>query len=236
MESKTFANIVSGEKASTLFSKIKLAISRLIDHLNNRDNPHNTTAAQVGAAAESHTHSAQDINAGILAVANGGTGQSCFADGAIMLGGDTETLKAFRWDGALYSRGVNAPACGVLPIAYGGTGHTSLSDFAGSLLNAGVGLGRIITGNYVGSGGCGVNNKSVLTFVSPPKLLIVQPLRATKSRGGFIVVNGIEQGAVNNSGLLHFDWNNTSVSWYSDTDEQEQQNSEGNYYFYFAIL
>ena len=67
-EPEKIANIVSGEKASTLFGKIKLAISKLIDHLNNRSNPHNTTAAQVGAAAKSHTHNAQDINAGTLSV------------------------------------------------------------------------------------------------------------------------------------------------------------------------
>ena len=39
-EATTLANIVSGEKASTLFGKIKLAISKLIDHLNNRSTPH----------------------------------------------------------------------------------------------------------------------------------------------------------------------------------------------------
>lgn len=73
-EAATLANIVSGEKASTLFGKIKRAISKLIDHLNNRSNPHNTTAQQVGAATKSHTHSTTDINNGVLSPLRGGTG------------------------------------------------------------------------------------------------------------------------------------------------------------------
>lgn len=73
-EATVLANIVSGEKVSTLFGKIKRAVSKLIDHLNNRSNPHGTTAVQVGAAAKSHTHNAQDINAGTLSVLRGGTG------------------------------------------------------------------------------------------------------------------------------------------------------------------
>lgn len=73
-QATNLANIVSGEKNSTLFGKIKLAISKLIDHINNRSNPHNTTASQVGAAAEIHKHSAQDINGGVLSPIYGGTG------------------------------------------------------------------------------------------------------------------------------------------------------------------
>ena len=78
-EATTFANIVSGEKSSTLFGKIKLSISKLIEHLNNRSNPHNTTAAQIGAAVKTHTHNAQDINSGTLPVQRGGTGVTTLA-------------------------------------------------------------------------------------------------------------------------------------------------------------
>lgn len=73
-QATVFTNIESGEKTSTLFGKIKLAISKLIEHINNRSNPHDTTASQIGAAAKSHTHNAQDINAGILSPLRGGTG------------------------------------------------------------------------------------------------------------------------------------------------------------------
>ena len=44
----TPAELASGEKLSTAFGKIKIAISRLISHLSNTGNPHGVTAAQVG--------------------------------------------------------------------------------------------------------------------------------------------------------------------------------------------
>lgn len=73
-EASTLATINSGEKVSTIFGKIKLAITNLINHINNKSNPHGCTASQVGAAAKSHTHSATDINSGVLSPLRGGTG------------------------------------------------------------------------------------------------------------------------------------------------------------------
>lgn len=40
--------ISSGEKASSVFPKIKLAITKLLNHLNSKENPHGVTKAQVG--------------------------------------------------------------------------------------------------------------------------------------------------------------------------------------------
>lgn len=73
-ETKKLTNINSGEKSSTLFGKIKLAIAKLIDHLDDLNNPHNVTARDVGAAEKSHSHSTADINRGTLGVLRGGTG------------------------------------------------------------------------------------------------------------------------------------------------------------------
>lgn len=73
-EAEVLKNIESGETLSTLFGKICKAIRGLIAHIGQHDNPHGTTAAQIGAAAKSHAHNAQDINAGILPVTRGGTG------------------------------------------------------------------------------------------------------------------------------------------------------------------
>ena len=39
-----------------------------------RNNPHNVTAVQIGAAKTSHNHSANDITSGVLSVERGGTG------------------------------------------------------------------------------------------------------------------------------------------------------------------
>lgn len=66
--------INSGDKVSTLWGKVKTAVKALIDHINNKNNPHGITVAKIGAAASSHTHNASNINSGILPVARGGTG------------------------------------------------------------------------------------------------------------------------------------------------------------------
>lgn len=65
------------ETLSTLFGKIQKAISTLIAHLANKNNPHDVTAAQISAAAVKHYHSAStDFNDGVLPVVRGGTGES----------------------------------------------------------------------------------------------------------------------------------------------------------------
>ena len=245
-EATTLANIVSGEKASTLFGKIKLAISKLIDHLNNRSNPHNTTAAQVGAAAKSHTHNAQDINAGTLSVLRGGTGLSSPTNGAVILGQGNSALRAYSWYGALYSSGTNNPRSGTLPVAYGGTGCTSLTALATALATADSGLGKIVTGSYSGTGGYGTNNKKSLTFSAPPKLLVVMPASNASNgqRGGFIALRGISSSRAGgimddvsgNWGQLYYTWDGNTVTWYSPNNEYSQQNLNGMTYYYFAIL
>lgn len=73
-EASTFSNIDSGTKFSVIFGKIKKAISTLISHIANHNNPHGVTLNQMGAAAREHIHSANDITSGILPVARGGTG------------------------------------------------------------------------------------------------------------------------------------------------------------------
>lgn len=60
-EAASVSNISSGEKLSAAFGKIKMAISALISHLNAKDNPHEVTAAQVGAAAAEHEHPSQPL-------------------------------------------------------------------------------------------------------------------------------------------------------------------------------
>lgn len=47
-EATSLANIASGEKVSTLFGKIKKAITDLIAHIANKSNPHGVTKSQIG--------------------------------------------------------------------------------------------------------------------------------------------------------------------------------------------
>ena len=75
-EATVAENINSGETLKIIFGKIKYAITRLTSHLANHSNPHAVTAEQVGAARTAHMHNANDINAGVLPVQRGGTGQT----------------------------------------------------------------------------------------------------------------------------------------------------------------
>ena len=70
----TLMSLVSGEKISTAFGKIARAIISLSSHLSARTNPHHVTASQISAAQKEHSHSANDINSGVLGVPRGGTG------------------------------------------------------------------------------------------------------------------------------------------------------------------
>lgn len=75
-ESKTLENVNSGETVTTLWGKVKKAISTLSAHISNKSNPHGDTPTSIGAADRNHKHSTTDINEGILSVARGGTGVS----------------------------------------------------------------------------------------------------------------------------------------------------------------
>lgn len=70
------AEINSGETATTLWGKVKTAIKALIEHINNRNNPHNITVDKIGAASSAHTHDTGNIVSGYLPIVRGGTGGS----------------------------------------------------------------------------------------------------------------------------------------------------------------
>lgn len=70
----------SGEKMSTMFAKCAYAIKNLISHIGNKNNPHAVTAKQIGAAPTTHTHSAADLNAGVLSPERGGTGATSLGE------------------------------------------------------------------------------------------------------------------------------------------------------------
>lgn len=164
-EATALATINSGEKASTIFGKIKLAITSLINHINNKSNPHNCTASQVGAAAKSHTHNAQDINAGTLPVNRGGTGVAGVVSGGILKGNGSDHFTAITGLGALYSPTPGSPTFGTLPIVYGGTGVNNLNDLlslvASNLFVTGMYDGDNVQGRIIS---LGFTPKAVLLF------------------------------------------------------------------------
>lgn len=61
-EINSISEPVSGDGYRTTFGKIKKAISSLISHLSDKNNPHAVTAEQAGAAKKSHSHKISDIS------------------------------------------------------------------------------------------------------------------------------------------------------------------------------
>lgn len=90
---KKLSDISSGEKMGSILGKIAKALSLLKSHLSDFNNPHKVKAADIGAAASTHSHNANDINDGTVIVQRGGTGRNewtknciVFADGEKSLG------------------------------------------------------------------------------------------------------------------------------------------------------
>lgn len=77
--SEEVAPLTSGENFRSALGKIAAAVLSFISHLK-ASNPHNVTAAQVGAAKSTHYHNASQINAGTLSPARGGTGTTSLAN------------------------------------------------------------------------------------------------------------------------------------------------------------
>lgn len=93
VETDTLTALTNGEKLSVAFSKIAAAVKAFLSHKGSRSNPHEVTADQIGAAKKAHTHSANDINSGVLNVARGGTGVSSLeALRSTILFGASDTL------------------------------------------------------------------------------------------------------------------------------------------------
>lgn len=90
--SSSLSDLGSGETMSTLFGKLSRAVNDLISHIGNRNNPHNVTISQIGAAAASHSHDASAINSGTLAVARGGTGKASWTANGIVYANATNSL------------------------------------------------------------------------------------------------------------------------------------------------
>lgn len=104
----TLTALASGEKLSVALGKLAKAVSSLMAHLGNTDNPHKVTADKVGAAAASHKHSTTDITAGTLGVGRGGTGVTGYA--------------------ALREKLGLGKSTDILDVAHGGTGVSSHDD------------------------------------------------------------------------------------------------------------
>lgn len=236
----TFATLTSGEKVSTAFGKIKLAITNLINHIANRNNPHGVTAAQVNAAAKSHTHNASDLNAGTVPVARGGTGTTSFPNGALVQGTGGTYLKYLQGAGALYATSTGNPRFGTLPVSMGGTGVTSLN----ALLEL-VAQNLFVTGMYDGNN---VQGRVIDLGFTPKAVLLMNAEGNTHDdiddlHGGLALrnYNVISRNASNTYTttwsnyycVLGIVTNGFRVNYY--TSQEIRSNESGHRYYYIAF-
>ena len=74
VDSSLSSNSTNPVQNKVVNEKIEILQANIYNHSNSINNPHNTTAAQVGAAEEEHVHDAADITTGTLSIYRGGTG------------------------------------------------------------------------------------------------------------------------------------------------------------------
>lgn len=121
----TLATVSTGDKFSVIVGKVAKAITDLISHIGSKNNPHDVTLAQLGAAASSHNHDASNINTGTIGVARGGTGKASVTRGALLKGNGTSAMGEITGAGALHATTSGNPIFGTLPLTCGGTGMTA---------------------------------------------------------------------------------------------------------------
>lgn len=134
---------------------------------------------------------------------------------------------------------------GTVPVNNGGTGVTSLDKLAEAM-----GMAKVETGSYVGTGTGGTANPTTLTFGFEPKFVVV----ANEGYYAFFIKNhnaglcvGSTKPDYGNSSTYSWyiglskggvTWSGNKVSWYADityTPELSQLNGAGKTYNYIAI-
>ena len=117
---------------------------------------------------------------------------------------------------------------GILPVARGGTGVSSLDELAKAL-----GAVKVTAGSYTGNGQYGKETPNSLSFPFPPKFLMI----AEPQGYSVIVINNSQYALYGGVGAwyLFATWSGNSVSWYSPDSERDQMNSSGKTYTYYAF-
>ena len=181
------------------------------DHIANKSNPHGVTAAQVGAAASSHNHSAANITSGTLPTSRGGTGNTTVD--TTPTSGSTKMVTSGGVYTALSGKAASSHnhsadniTSGTLAVARGGTGNASVDTTptsgstkmvtSGGIYTAlaskfGPGNTGWVTGTYTGSGAVDTAKTITLGF-QPSAVLIVS---TTASCWGFMIRSGSSYGS-----------------------------------------
>lgn len=133
------AQLISGERFSILLGKIARAVASLISHLANKNNPHDVTAAQVGAATSGHKHSAADVNSGTLGVARGGTGKGTWETNRMIYPSAAGQLSQMEFPteaGMVLQQGTYGPPFWGYPVATEAGSYTGTNQKGSSYANS----------------------------------------------------------------------------------------------------
>lgn len=201
----SLTSLVSGEKLGTALGKLAKAVTSLIAHLANKENPHGVTAKQAGAAAASHNHSTADINSGILGVARGGMGKGAWTANRLVYPSAASEFSQLPF-----------PASDGMFLRQNKSGMPFWS--AGCA-----------TGTYMGKGRTGKDAKNSISFSNGlPKLVIIQEKTLGISRHAVLILDpsfpvGCSYVDGKASNLVVSTSGNT-VYWYYDSTESHPAN------------
>jgi hypothetical protein len=172
------------------------------DHSQQAGNPHGTTPADIGAAAETHVHTNLSINGKVLsrdvAITASDVGAAAMAHTHGNITSDGKIGSASNR--AVYTGTNGLLQAGTLPVSAGGTGATTASAARSALGAAALshthtasdvsGLAELLgqavkmeMGSYVGTGTYGVSNPNSLTFEFPPKFVWIYGYVDTEGAG-----------------------------------------------------
>lgn len=222
-EATALVGLTSGEKLSVAFGKIAKAVTDLITHITNKNNPHEVKANQIGAADEVHEHSATEITKGILGVPRGGTGKGSWTANRLPYPSSASAFSQLQFPSAarsaLYQDTSGAPYWAQSAIA----------------------------GKYTGQGRTGSSSPNSLTFSDGcPKLIIIKQrgmiryglLFISESfSSGFVVLT--DTGTTSLTVSVSTSGKSATVSWYYNSQESHPANQLdglGSVYDYVAIM
>lgn len=219
------SELTSGEKLYVAFGKIARAVSALIAHIANKNNPHEVTPLQIGASSSGHKHAASDINSGTLGIVRGGTGKNSFAKNKLLYASAMDVLSQLGFPSksgmALHQDTSGAPYWAFASAAEDGT--------------------------YVGTGGGGSSTPNSITFRRLPKIIFIKKSGSIDGLDAQYAILFVAAG----QGYSHYNPTNpnsnnyqdltvtvsgTTVSWYHVSSGNQQMNMNGKTYYYVAIM
>lgn len=216
----TLAALTSGEKLGTAMGKLARAVTELISHLKNTKNPHKVTAEEIGAAEDSHEHTATDITKGTLRVNRGGTGKGTWAANRIPYLSASSVFSQLPF-----------------PAQSNSVLHQDISG-------APYWVAASESGTYTGTGKYGEGNANTITFSGGvPDLVVIAAVTQKSTVLAFLAPKvglGYSFSDTDGSGSaayrLNVSTNGNAVSWYALQKPADQCNLYLQQYRYYGMF